>query len=372
MTKLLTICIPTYKRPDTLRRCIDSIVFQIEKFALSDCVDIYVTNDASPDDTVSVLQEYESLSHFNGVTREQNLGMNVNIKTMLAEVAKKSEYQLIITDDDYLQPDILKEIIEFLRSQRNDSNRTPAIWTPRYAYTEDGNLHAIVCNPFKDSTYVKPSAANTGKYMFNGFVLSGLILRAECIDYEFWEQYKENAYFPMIFFGDLLFRCGAYYWNSNIVHHTVLNKCHWESWGKNDVVIGLRKFIDVVNSYGMMAGKIRGLPKVASFYFSSFSSIQNEVNSFLLSEELACEKSVINDALHDLKVQGVLKFNFQLRLFMLCALLLVAISTLILLMRFQLAMWGRGKQRKEQHIKVKDAQFRVLRVMPRMLKLILS
>ena len=372
MTKLLTICIPTYKRPATLRRCIDSIVAQIEKSALSNCVDIYVANDASPDDTVSVLQSYASLSYFNGVTREQNLGMNVNIKCMLTEVAKKSDYQLIITDDDYLQPDILVEIAEILRVQQHDSNRVPAIWTPRYAYTEDGNFVFVVCNPFPASTYVRPSAANAGKYMKNGFVLSGLIVRAECIDFEFWEQYKESAYFPMIFFGDLLLRGGAYYWNKNIVQHTVLNKCHWESWGKNNVVIGLRKFSDVVNSYGIMAGKIKSIPKRASFYASSFLSIRNQVNSFLLSEELMCEEAVMTDAVRDLKARGILKYNFQLRLSMLCSLLLIAISILMLLIRLQLATWIREKKMKEQYQKAKDVQSRMVRAMPRMLKLILA
>ncbi len=122
--------------------------------------------------------------------------------------------------------------MEFLGEQKNKSNSVPAIWTPRYSYLENDELLYVACNPFKDSTLVKPSIVNAAKYMNNGFVLSGLIVRAEYIDFEFWDEYKENAYFPMIFFGDLIFRFGAYYWNKNIVHHTVMNKCHWERWRK--------------------------------------------------------------------------------------------------------------------------------------------
>lgn len=372
MTKLLTICIPTYKRPFTLRRCIDSVVSQIEEYALSESVDIYVTNDASPDDTANVLLAYASLSYFKGVTREQNLGMNVNIKYMLFEVARKSIFQLIITDDDYLQPIILGEIVEFLRVQQNDSKRTPAIWTPRYSYTEDGKLHCVVCNPFNDSHLVKPSAANAGKYMNNGFVLSGLILRADCIDYEFWEQYRENAYFPMIFLGDLLFRSGAYYWNSNIVHHTVLNECHWERWGKNDVVINLRLFADSINAYGIMAGRITKHLNVAPFYFSSFSSVLNEVNSFLLSEKFMGDRRMAIDAINELKVRGVLKFNFQLRFLMFCALLRIMVATFKSIMRLELALLVLWKQKDEQYRKVSGAHFRSLRVVPIMFKIILS
>ena len=87
MSKLLTICIPTYKRPATLKRCIDSVVSQVEAFSLADQVGIFVANDASPDDTTDVLQQYRSSPYFKGINRDQNLGMNVNIKTMRKQIA---------------------------------------------------------------------------------------------------------------------------------------------------------------------------------------------------------------------------------------------------------------------------------------------
>lgn len=369
---LLTICIPTYKRPNTLRRCINSIAAQIKHFGLEEQVLIYVTNDASPDNTTEVLDEFNRLSYFKGVTREQNLGMSVNIKCMLMEVAKGSDYQLIMTDDDYLQPDMLGEIVKFLREQQNDSNRAPAIWTPRYSYTEDDKLHCVVCNPFKDNSFINPSAANAGKYMNNGFVLSGLILRAECVDYQFWEEYKENAFFPMIFFADLLFRSGGYYWNKNIVHHTVLNECHWERWGKNDVVIALRLFTDYVNAFGIMAKKLNQFQKAALFYLSSFPSIRNRVDHFLLSEKFTGDRQMTMDAIYELQAQQVLKFSFQLRLLMVCTIHGIAIAIIKLIIRLKLALLILGNQKRELRREAYDAQFKRLRFMPIMLKIILS
>ncbi len=370
MKKLLTICIPTYKRQVTLRRCIESVISQIDKYKVSDCVDVYVANDASPDDTASVLDEYTTLVFFEAVTRERNLGMNVNIKCMLIEVGKKSHYQLIITDDDYLQPEVLSEIVEFLRDQQGESKRVPAIWTPRYSYLEDGSLYRIVCKPFTVSSSVKPSAGNAARYMNNGFVLSGLILRAECINFEFWERYNENAYFPMITFGDLLFRKGAYYWNKNIVHHTVLNECHWERWGKNDVVIALRLFTDYVNAYDVMARRVNKFLKAVSFYYSSFPGIRNRVNSFLLFEKFRGDRAMAIDAIYELKAQGVLKFNFQLRLVMVSALLPRVLSTLKSISYLKLSLWVCGEQKKEQYLKAIDKQIQLLRIMPIIFKII--
>ncbi len=370
---LLTICIPTYKRPITLCRCIDLAIEQIEKFGLSDCVNIHVANDASPDDTLVSLAKYALVSYVSVVTREQNLGMNVNIKCMLDDVAKQSDYQLIITDDDYLQPNILNEIVGFLRQQQGHSNRVPTIWTPRYSYTEDGEFHGVVCNPLEDSTLVKPSAINAGRYMVNGFVLSGLIVRGGCIDYEFWDKYKENAYFPVLFFGDLLFRNGAYYWNKNIVHHTVLNKCHWESWGRNDFLIDLRKFSDYMNAYDIMAKRISNYLRVTLFYYSSFPSLYHATTSFLFSNKLSGDKLETLSAFQELKAQGVLDFKFPLNLLMSYALLLgLTISILKLAVLSTSLLFVRG-WKKEGHCRKKiNIYMGLLRVTPIMFRLIWS
>lgn len=372
MTKLLTICIPTYKRPVTLRRCIESVVSQIDKYALSECVDVYVTNDASSDDTVAVLYDYATLGYFKAVTREQNLGMNLNIKSMLIEVLNKSHYQLIITDDDYLQPDMLLEIVEFLRRQQNDPDRVSAIWTPRYSYTEDERLHCVVCNPFKGNGFVKSSSVNVGKYMNNGFVLSGLIIRAESIDYNFWEQYKENAYFPVIFFGDLLLRDGAYYWDKNITHHTVLNECHWQRWGKNDIIIRLRLFSDFVNAYAVMSKRINSLFGVFLFYCAALMVIFRHVDALMLSDVLRSDDSILADSILELQKEGVMKFNYQLRLLLVCTLILsVAKLTVKVIIPGVFSLFAFGKKRK-QYRKISSLNLKSLRALSIMLKIILS
>jgi glycosyltransferase involved in cell wall biosynthesis len=371
MTKLLTFCIPTYKRPDTLRRCIDSIVAQIEKFKLSDTVDIYVTNDASPDDTANVLRAYESLSYFKGVTREKNLGMNVNIKSMLIEVAKSSDYQFIITDDDFIQPDILGETAAFLREQQNVPNRVAAIWTPRYSYTEDGELYCIVCNPFKDSSPVNPSASHAGKYMNNGFVLSGLILRAESIDFDFWEKYKENAYFPMIFFGELIYRSGAFYWNKNLVHHTVLNNCHWESWGRNELLIWMKKFVDIFNAYDIMSGKLNKSSETIWFKLSAFPSIFRILGVCLHSDELKKDKTEVLAAIYELKGQEIIKFKPYLSRLMFWALIVNSMQGISKFIVLRLLLLLTGKKAKGGHYRKRaDAYLAFLRAIPLVFRII--
>lgn len=371
MTKLLTICVPTYKRSQTLRRCIDSVVSQVEKYGLSDLVDVYVTNDASPDDTESVLSLYEPLRYFNGITRSQNLGMNVNIKFMLSEVAQKSNYQLIITDDDFLQSNILDEIVGFLREQKSDKNDVPIIWTPRYSYTEDGELHCVECSPFSSSSFVNPSAFNTGRYMFNGFVLSGLIVCAERIDFEYWETYKENAYFPVIFFGDLLIHDGAFYWHKNIVHHTVLNKCHWESWGRSDLLIAIKKFSDTVNTYRVMATRIKNYFDLIKFYSASLPNITRVVRGFMHSDQLKKDKLLLLDAIDEQKKQEALQIESPINLLVFLAVCINLVIGVLKYSAINMLLLGTRDKEKVKKIRARAGEYLAfVRTTPLMLKLI--
>ena len=303
MKKLLTLCIPTYKREKSLRRCIDSVLAQVKKSGLADDVGVFVANDASPDGTKALLEGYRNINYFRAVNRETNLGMSANIKNMLEEVTQQSDYQLIITDDDFLEADALAEIVATLQVYRNREPPVAAIWTPRYSYTEDGTLHCVVCDPFRGDFSVLPSAFSAGRYMENGFVLSGLIIYGNQIDFDFWGRYAENAYFPSICFGDIVHRCGAQFWKKSIVHHTVLNECHWERWGKNDVVIELRLFSDYVGQYAIMAGRMGNFLQKVQFYFGAFPSIYRAVAGLLVSDKLKVERGVVLDAIRDLARQ---------------------------------------------------------------------
>lgn len=283
MTKLLTICIPTYKRPITLRRCIISVVEQIQRYGLEGQVQIYVTNDASPDNTAQVLEEFKALTCFNHVNREVNLGMSSNIKCMLEEALLGSTYQLIITDDDYLQPDTLDSLVKYLADLLAKNREVPLIWTPRYSYTENGKLYCVVCRSFQKNTLILPSIRNAGRYMFNGFVLSGLVVKSKDIDFSLWHEFIDNAFFPVIVTGEIIMRKPSLYCDLNLVHHTVLNECHWEDWGRSEAEINLRLFVDFINSYAVIGKRIKPVFQAILFYLSAFSSVSLMMNSLLIS-----------------------------------------------------------------------------------------
>ncbi len=338
--KLLSVCIPTYKRPDTLRRCIDSVVSQIQKYRLEEQVQIYVANDASPDETANLLETFRTLSFFSSISREQNRGMSANIKAMLEEASRLSKFQLIITDDDFLQPEIMGIVVSYLNTMLTSNPDVALIWTPRFSYQENGDLHCVVCKVSEGDRLVPPSISAAGRYMFNGFILSGLIVDSRLIGFSFWNEYIENAFFPVIFTGELITRKPSMYWDMNVVHHTVLNQCHWEDWGRSEILINLRLFSDYLNAHRIVASRITKYFGVVLFYLSSSPAIYGVVKSFALSENLKGDKTVFFEAVGAQKNEGHLRFNFPILLSVFASLNVIILIALakILVTRIQLFM----------------------------------
>ena len=98
--KTIGICIPTYKRPDFLRRCLASIIDQADGLP----VQIFVADDSCSDANDAVLSEavlrFPALTHRKN---ETNLGINENIRRVV-EMAD-TEYAWLVGEDDYFLPE---------------------------------------------------------------------------------------------------------------------------------------------------------------------------------------------------------------------------------------------------------------------------
>ena len=125
---LITVAIPTYKRPKYLRQALDSAVKQNPSDISYDI--IVVNND--PDTDMSALeQEYRSAPvPIRFYTNDHNLGMlgNVNRCVELSE----GKYIAFLHDDDLLMPDYMKNAADAIRQYP----QTAAIIPRRYLLFE--------------------------------------------------------------------------------------------------------------------------------------------------------------------------------------------------------------------------------------------
>lgn len=96
---LVTIAIPTFDRAALLRRCIQSALAQTYEN-----IEILVSDNASPDDTKQVLQEFED-KRLRILTQNTNIGLLPNWNACLA--AARGDYVVFVSDDDTISPFLL-------------------------------------------------------------------------------------------------------------------------------------------------------------------------------------------------------------------------------------------------------------------------
>ena len=137
---LLSIIIPAYERPNTLRRALESFVEQIDG-RYADDVEIIVVDDASPSGSLSFVQdEFAQAYPFVTYRRHpQNIGLEKNL--IACSETAKGEFLWIFGDDDFLEaPDAMDQIMGVLREGAHDFivvNRTRREKDPRNLITSN-------------------------------------------------------------------------------------------------------------------------------------------------------------------------------------------------------------------------------------------
>ncbi len=107
---LLSICIPTYKRSRMLAEALESIIAQ----GLQDQIEVVVSDDASPDDTAAVAENFRKrIKYFQFIQQPKNLGMGQNFLACIA--AARGDYIWLMGDDDRLAVGGAQRVIDALR-----------------------------------------------------------------------------------------------------------------------------------------------------------------------------------------------------------------------------------------------------------------
>ena len=103
MAPLLSVCVMTYNRAHTLREALDSILPQIEG---QPDIEVLVSDNASTDDTPSVLRDFSSRYPRLRYSRNPtNLGFDGNVVACLQNAV--GEYTAYFSDDDIAPPGLL-------------------------------------------------------------------------------------------------------------------------------------------------------------------------------------------------------------------------------------------------------------------------
>ena len=98
MNDQLSICIPTYNRRTLLKECLDSFVPQVARYQIP----IYVSDNASTDDTIDMLCRYkaERYEHLFYRSNSENLGIDGNVAAVVAMA--NTRFCWLFGDDDVI------------------------------------------------------------------------------------------------------------------------------------------------------------------------------------------------------------------------------------------------------------------------------
>ncbi len=112
----LSVCIPTYNRARLLARLLASVEEAAEVLSASarSRIEVLVSDNASTDATVRVVEQYESkFEHFVSWRNPRNLGAEGNIRVLLGRA--RGAFLWVVGDDDRLLPHALQSVCSHLR-----------------------------------------------------------------------------------------------------------------------------------------------------------------------------------------------------------------------------------------------------------------
>ena len=103
----ISICIPTYNRSRMVAELLDSIIAQ----GCEDDIEVVVSDDASPDDTVAIVRNYAGrIKAFTFLPQPKNLGLDANFLAVVA--AATGDYIWLMGDDDRIEPGGLARVLD--------------------------------------------------------------------------------------------------------------------------------------------------------------------------------------------------------------------------------------------------------------------
>lgn len=112
MDKLLSICIPTYKRAANIKVQMERLC-RLDKKIMDKC-EILISDNCSPDNTKEVVDSFKNKFEFNYNRNAENLGFDGNFLYIYTHAVGK--YIWILGDDDYILPDRLESLLICLES----------------------------------------------------------------------------------------------------------------------------------------------------------------------------------------------------------------------------------------------------------------
>jgi glycosyltransferase involved in cell wall biosynthesis len=168
----VSVCIPTYNRPDYLRQSIESVLSQ----SFSD-YELIISNNASEDSTAAVIGSFKDFRIVH-IKKEKNIGLVENFNSCLA--AAKGEFITVFHDDDHMLPDNLSLKVRAL--EKNE--RAGLVHSNFNIMDENGSTIKKSAHFIDSQDFVEQGSSFLRKSLlgFNPVNPPSAFIRKECFD----------------------------------------------------------------------------------------------------------------------------------------------------------------------------------------------
>ncbi|PAB60650.1 glycosyltransferase family 2 protein [Anaeromicrobium sediminis] len=163
---ILSFCIPTYNRANRVCECVNEIL----KYKGNE-IEVVVSDNNSPDSTYEDLKKISD-SRFFYYRNDSNLGVGKNVINTFKKA--KGKYVFLMSDEDFVNIELIPKILEILKS-----NKGLSILTGSIQFKESQKYYWR----YKNSFFKKGSQALLG-FAFKKNYFSGSIYNKELIDFD--------------------------------------------------------------------------------------------------------------------------------------------------------------------------------------------
>ncbi|TXE02130.1 glycosyltransferase family 2 protein [Algoriphagus aquimarinus] len=191
----LSILIPTYNRSEYLKKNLELLNHYIHQENFSNQIEIVVSNNNSSDNTEEMILEFKKnhpklqlYYHF----QRENIGLEKNALFVLKEAT--GEFVMYLGDDDYLDNDYLKGVINHLKINKNTHSIIPNFIPIDISGKQLGKGRD---DAFSNRVY-EAGFKNCLINSWRGHQLSGLVLKREGL-YDAYNDLKISNIYLFIF-----------------------------------------------------------------------------------------------------------------------------------------------------------------------------
>ena len=162
---LLTLAIPTYNRAGCLKELLSVLADQLKDEMR---VELIISDNASPDETPSVVQDFVSRGlQVRYIRNAQNVGPDANFLQCFEQACGK--YVWIFSDDDFIVPGGLAKILTYCATAEYD-----LIWVSAYSFGKFHKPRAVRAQP--DAVEIPDSMAYVKRiHVFFTFITGNII-----------------------------------------------------------------------------------------------------------------------------------------------------------------------------------------------------